>query len=211
MAITGRRVTRLAKLLLDVAWWLALVGPVVGVVLLLAWPVVAGGGIDPMTEFRVSVPDEAAAERLPIVSGDTVVAADPVLKDVEATLEFRTTVLWPYLLGAGVVIPGLAALLFGLHLGRSFLRDVLAEEVFTAGNARRLSWLGWLMIGAGLVWPVLVFLYKAVLWRSADLGGVPLAVGMDGPPLLIPGIMVLVLASAWRYGVELQRDHDLTV
>ena len=28
---------------------------------------------------------------------------------------------------------------------------------------------------------------------------------------VIPGILVLVVAAAWRYGVELQQDRDLVV
>jgi hypothetical protein len=207
---TGRRVTRLAKLLADVTWWLVIL-TALGLILFWATATLVGDGVTPTTvAVQVAIGDSAARRMLPLVPLDTGIATQPVLKDVAGTLEFGTSEGWIVLLGGIVVLPALAALLFGLHLLRSFLRDVLAADVFTAPNARRLSRLGWLLVVAGVVLPVLKFLYTAYVVRRADLAGVPLRVGMHSS-LIIPGILVLVVAAAWRYGVELQREQELTV
>ena len=207
--LTGRRITRLSKVLADGAWWLVILVSL-GLVLLWVVGMLTGAGTAPTVQVQVAMADSAARQLLPLVSPDPVVAAEPVLKDVVGTLEFGTSERRIVLLGAIVVLPGLVALLYGLHLLRSFLRDVLAADVFTAANARRLTALGWLLLIAGVVLPVLKFLYTAFVVRRTGLTGVPLAVGVD-TFVVIPGILVLVVAAAWRYGVELQRDHELTV
>ncbi|MGH9161572.1 MAG: hypothetical protein ACRD2X_16515, partial [Vicinamibacteraceae bacterium] len=73
---TGRRAARLAKALVDVAWWLIIAGTAMG--LLVVGPVLTAGGLTVMTE--VSISDEAARRLLPLSSPDTLVAAHPVLK-----------------------------------------------------------------------------------------------------------------------------------
>ena len=69
----------------------------------------------------------------------------------------------------------------------------------------------WLVIVGGGALPVLRFLYSAVLVTRAALEGVPLSVGGGGMGIVFPGILVLVVAGAWRYGAELQKDRDLVV
>jgi hypothetical protein len=206
---TGRRVTRLAKLLADVTWWLVIL-TALGLIVFWATAAVGGGVTPTIMAVQVAIPDSAARRMLPLVPLDTGIATQPVLKDVAGTLEFGTSEGWMVLLGGIVVLPALGALLLGLHLLRSFLRDVLAADVFTAMNARRLSRLGWVLVVAGVVLPVLKFLYTAFVVQRADLAGVPLRVGMHSS-LIVPGILVLVVAAAWRYGVELQREQELTV
>jgi hypothetical protein len=206
--LPGRRVTRLAKVMVDVTWWFVLAGTalVAGLIILF---VVAD--IEPTFSVHVSIPDSAAVRLMPLTSADTLVAAQPVLEAVEANLHFRVREGWFQLLGVLWLLPLLSAVLIGLALLRSFLADVRAAHVFTAANARRLSWLGWLLVVAGIAWPVLDFGYTSILLRHARLAGVPMETGTIhmGPALM--GVLVLVLAAAWRYGVELQRDRDLTV
>lgn len=215
--IPGQRVTRLVKLIADVLWWVTLVGTVVGGLLFLFWPVLAREGLETTTRIPVSISEEAAARLLPGVApgaageaGEATLEPE-ALEDLEGSLELRVNRWWPFLLEGLVAAAGVAAVLFGLYLLRSLLRDVLAGEVFTAANARRLSRLGWLLVIAGVAWPLLRFAHALVLFAVADLSEVPVGVGVDGFPWVLPGLFVLVVAAVWRYGVELQRDHDLTV
>lgn len=209
--VRGKRATRVAKALLDLAWWLCIGGIGLAFMLSLLWPLMTDGGQYWGTRLEVSVPDEAAQKLLPLTSADTMVARDPTLTDVEARLSLDLRGFKAILLEWVVAMPFLASLILGLFLGRSFLRDVLAERVFTAVNARRLSRLGWLMIGAGALLPVVDFLHAVLLMRSTSLDGVPFSIGLRSVGTLFPGIMVLVVAGAWRCGVELQKDQDLVV
>jgi hypothetical protein len=211
IALPGRRVTRIAKTLLDTGWWLLIVAAVVALALTFLWPVFTAG--DPFwgTRVTVSIPDDAARELLPLASPDTLIARDPGFADVDAVLRFELSGFGSILLEWIVGLPFLAALLYGLYLARSFLADVLATKVFSTLNAERLSRLGWLLIGAGLALPILDFLHAAFLVRRAGVEGVPFSIGIGSTGTVLPGLLILVLAGAWRYGAELQKDRDLVV
>ncbi|MGW8267481.1 MAG: DUF2975 domain-containing protein [Longimicrobiales bacterium] len=210
-ALPGKRVTRLAKVILDVGWWLVIAGGVLALTLTLLWPMITEGGRYWGTAVQVWIPDEASRRLLPLASPDTLIAREPVLKDVEASLRLEVFGFGPMLLEWIVAVPFLAALILGLRLARSFLEDVLSTQVFSTVNARRLSQLGWLLIAAGLTLPILDFLHTTFLLRRAGLEGVPFSVGIASVGTVLPGILVLVVAAAWRYGVELQHDRDLVV
>lgn len=111
----------------------------------------------------------------------------------------------PLLMSAAVLVP-FVFLLTGLWCLRLFLRDVLAGQVFTARNARRLALLGWLFVAYALIRIVIAFAvgYTFVI-------NVMIIASMLAQPALIMGLLVLVIAAAWRYGSELQQDRDLTV
>lgn len=207
----GRRFTQVAKVLSDLAWWLALLITVVVVGLVLAWPLMTPAGLDPTIHVPVSISDEVTHREFPIGATGVSVSGGAELDGLSGGLELRPASWGLILLWGLVAIPGALAALFGIHLLRSFLADVLQAEVFTQENARRLSWLGRLLVVAGFAWPFLDYAYSRFLVGRVSLSGVPLSV--DGPsfPAVIPGLAVLVLAAAWSYGVELQQDSDLTV
>jgi hypothetical protein len=202
----------LAKSVVDVAWWLALAGSAVILAMVLFWPLTTREGLDPTVHVQVSIPDDVARR---LLSGFGTPTSGRVevedLEDLKGSLELRPLGWWMVLLGGLAAVPGIAAGLLGLHLLRSFLRDVLAAEVFTAANARRLSSLGWLMVIAGVALPLIEFGYSLFLVRNAGIPDLPGGVGIRKFDLIVPGLLVLVVAAAWRYGVELRRDHDLTV
>lgn len=209
---SSRGVTRLAKFVVDTAWWLGIAASVVILLLVLFWPLATPEGLDPTVHGEVSISDEAAMRLLSqsaAAGANSVEVAD--LDDLKGRLELRPLKWWLVLLGGLVALPGVAAGLLGLHLLRSFLRDVLKGEVFSAANARRLSLIGWLMVIAGAVLPILEFAYSLFLIRRAGIGDLPIGVGIDSFGFVVPGLFVLVVAAAWRYGVDLRQDHSLTV
>jgi hypothetical protein len=140
-------------------------------------------------------------------------ASDPVLQQQTQTrLEFRTR-RWSFFYAANALfLPFMAAMLLGLRLLRSFLADVMAGEVFTPGNAQRLSKLGWLVIALGVAGPRLEYWRGWMVLQRAQLSGAALSpASTDTTGLWLVGVLVLVLAAAWRYGAELQQERDLTV
>lgn len=209
--LSGHRIIHLAKILADIAWWLSIAASVIGLVLILLWPLATLEGFNTTTQVQVSISDEGVRRLLSVpktASGGELEVEN--LEEFKGRLEFRPLKWWLVLLGGLVAVPGVAAGLLGLYLLRSFLRDVRAAQVFTATNARCLSWLGWLMIAAGMTLPLVDFGYSLFLVRRAGMQGLPLQVGIDTFHFL-PGLLVLVVAAAWRYGVELRQDQELTI
>ena len=213
--VAGNRATRLAKAGTDLLWWAALAFSVILVTLFLLSPLLLknDSGVNTVA-VQVSFGD-SAHKTVSLDSRDTPRASELVLTERNTThhLEFHTTD-WPlFVMVNWVFLPLLAALLFGVHLLRSFLADVLAADVFTRRNAGRLSRLGWLAIGLGIAGPPLEYWRSSIALARTRLETAALTPATpewdEGSALF--GLLLLVLASAWRYGAELQQERDLTV
>jgi hypothetical protein len=227
--VAGRRATRVAKFVVDVIWWLGLLLCVVLVAVFLTAPLLEGRGYQVRFDWASLEVDDGAGPpglgllvairgdstmSLPTLSSpDTLQASAPVLvREGPVELRFRTR-QWGFLYAASVLLlPLIAASLVVLHLLRSFLADVLRTNVFTVRNAKRLSTLGWVLIGIGVVGPWLERWRGWLILRRIDLEGVALsAASTDTSMLWLVGVFALVLAAAWRYGAELELDRHLTV
>lgn len=212
--VAAARPTRIAKAVIDIIWWLVLVGTVLVVVWLLLPPVLLHNlGLHPTVEAEVALEHGSVLRTVPLASPDAVVASHPVLHEAQARLAFQTSRWGLKLVSTLVLLPGLVGALLVLQLLRRLLHDVREGAVFTADNARRITWLGWLLVAMGLLEPVLGNARTALILMRAKLTGVSLAPAPAGGgwDLLLPGLLVLVLAVVWHYGVELQQERDLTV
>jgi hypothetical protein len=100
-----------------------------------------------------------------------------------------------------------------VFLLRAFLSAVISEEMFTARNARRLSRLGWLLVVVGVAGPQLERLRGALIMSQIRLShGAQLSLAsVDGNTIWVLGVLVLVIAAAWRHGADLQMERELTV
>jgi len=212
--VAGGRATRIAKVLTEILWWLALLSNVALAAFLVAGPLLMKThDVTPVLRTHVSLEHGSVLATLPLESPDTLVASHPLLDHGGASLQFHTRKVGLQFLTTLLAVPGALALLLGVGLLRAMLRSVRAGEVFTADNARRVSWIGWLLAIMGFLGPLLTNIRTQVILHSAKLTGV--ALGTADPhgrwSLVLPGLLVLVLAAVWRHGVELQRDRDLTV
>lgn len=227
--VAGRRATRIAKVVVDLSWWLGLLVFVMLVVLFLSAPLLTrASGVMAVFDWNsfevepgngpvgvglaLSIADDSVRSQA-VVSLDTMRASAAVLKQESVTrLEFRTRGWFFFYLVNALLLPYLAAVLFGVHLLRWFLSDVLSAQVFTRRNAGRLSRLGWLVIVLDIVGPRLEQLRAWLILERTPLSGAALAPGGSGVTgLWLVGVLILVLGAAWRYGAELQQDRDLTV
>ena len=227
--VAGRRATRIAKVVIDVSWWLGLLLCLILVTVFLTAPLLEGRGYQvrfdwssfevdegsgpPGLGLLVALPDNSTVPLPTLSSLDTVQASKPMLiRDGPVELQFRTRE-WGLLYAASLLLlPMIASFLVALHLLRCFLADVLRTSVFTVRNAKRLSTLGWLLIAIGVAGPSLERLRGSLILRRIDLDGVALsAASSDMSMLWLVGVLVLVVAAAWRYGAELELDHHLTV
>ena len=212
----GKRATRIAKLGMDMAWWVALMFSALLAILFLLSPVLLtnGSGLNTVG-VTVANSDDSGPRTMPLSAPDAALASHVVLEERNPMrrLEFRTTQWRWFLMINWVILPAMAALLLGTHLLRSFLADVLEARVFTGANAARLSKFGWLVIAMGIAGPLLDRWRSWMVLNRLHLTGPALAppdLDWDTGSVML-GVLLLVLASAWRYGAELQQERDLTV
>jgi len=106
-----------------------------------------------------------------------------------------------------------ALLILGLvYMTRQFLVDVIDGVPFTFENARRLKWIGWFLLGIGVARPIVHNI--AARWAFSI---VKIQSPILSPPFdldvawILVSLFVLILSAVFRYGVELEKEHSLTV
>ncbi len=107
----------------------------------------------------------------------------------------------------------LLLLVLGLaFLTRQFLVDVIDGTPFTLDNARRLKWIGWLLLGIGVTMPVMRFVTGGWALSIVKIQSPTLSppIKVD-PALILVAIFILILSAAFRHGVELEKERSLTV
>jgi hypothetical protein len=105
----------------------------------------------------------------------------------------------------------LVAFLYMIH---HLLTDAMEGTPFTMANARRLKWIGWLLLAISVVKPVWEDLFARWILSMIRAQNPPLTSWPDAPFTfaLIPlACFILILSAIFRRGVELEQDHAATI
>lgn len=213
--IGASRITRFIKAFLDFLWWAGLVVAAVAAFSMVANTKVFvetfGGfyAIPPYADVGIAPTSSGLLALTPSAPSDQT---QPELSKARARLVLRSAPQSVYIAFIVEQLIGIAIVLFGVHLLRGLLRRVINADVFTDENADCLSRLGWLFIVAGILRPITSTIRAGWLIPYATGTGFRLETLSEGTSLPFwMGLFVLILAAIWRYGVELQRERDLTV
>lgn len=203
----------LTRIGVGLIWWTALLALVAMAGFALIGPFVAD-------ESALVVTSEVRVNSIQTSTDGTVGGVDlrsnanPTLDEFSATLEYSPETRATWLL---TVIPvGFVGLLwlFAIYQVRALLADVASDTVFTEVNARRIRGVGWALLTSALFMrPAAWFTTDAAL-KAFDLNGEGLIPVLDTDGWLVAiltGLLVLALGEVWRYGVEIERDRQLTV
>ncbi|GAA5145416.1 hypothetical protein GCM10023340_14700 [Nocardioides marinquilinus] len=125
---------------------------------------------------------------------------------VDVTVDGAPAGLWLLTLATGVVL-ALAVVAVALLL-RRVVGDVRAGRPFTQQGLRALRGVGLVVASASILVPVLDGVAtSAVLDHAVADDGLSLAIDFS-PLWLLAGVLVLVVAEAFRHGLELTHDVD---
>lgn len=114
------------------------------------------------------------------------------------------------MMSAGAVVAW--GMLYILRQVKALLSGTDHASPFTLANANRVSRIGVSVIIMGLVSESIKFAVGAYTASVVTVPGLELRPGMQIPwATLFLGLMVMVVAEVFRYGVRLQEDSDLTV
>jgi hypothetical protein len=99
-----------------------------------------------------------------------------------------------------------------LRLVSRVLSDIAFGNAFLSENAGHLRTVGAILIGGALAWAAYAWALETFLARNAQVTGITIVpqFHLNGIALLA-AMLVIVLASVWRHGSELQTEADLTV
>jgi hypothetical protein len=215
MAERKRLLIRGLKLWFDLVLLLGTVGLAVVMVLGIA----TSFEEEDQSDWTVSVPIALGEGQLESVlsltseTGEGPVATEKRIVDGRGELRFDTLDNVLYL---GSIfyhcLAGIIALCV-VYLLRRILSSTLKGEPFSRANVRDLMLIGWIMVAAGAIGPFLERFF--VDWVLRDL--VAASVAISPPPLglkvdvLVPGLLILVLASVWAEAAAMAEEQSLTV
>ena len=113
---------------------------------------------------------------------------------------------------AGTIVAGLAAAFIALILMRRIFGTMIVGTPFIPENARRIRWLGFMVIGAAVVEQVIDIGLGLLVLDNVSSAGLDIDYRFDlNLAAVFVGLIILALAEAFRYGTSLQADADLTV
>ncbi len=203
----GPRTARALRLVVDVIWWLSLSAVAVGVallVLLLTHRV--GRGVLSM-DLGFSL-DGSRVHLRSNVSG----LSSPSLQDASGAVSFAHPSASFVLLGAAVAAVAAGAWLTILHQLRRLVAALSTGDPFNSANAVRLRNIGAAVIGFELLGSVIVWIQSLYLRHVLVAHGLTVRpqFAVDVPAVLL-GLLLLVIATAFRVGAEWRQERELTI
>ena len=138
--------------------------------------------------------------------------ANPRIVDGRGELRFETSSWTMQFFTSLVMLLGIAVVVYVVYLVRAILKTVLEGRPFAADNVRRIRIIGSVLIAVGLVVPVIEYLVVRAVLARVSLQGIAI-----GPPFdiredtVVAGLLVLVLATIFGYGAQLETDKSLTI
>ena len=149
-------------------------------------------------------PDPATAAQL----------EDIALRHLRAEVELRFAGPWRQWLYVFFALQELALLVVALLLLRHVVSDLSRGNVFTHANARRLRWLGLVLLVEAIYAPGISSALSQWLTGGLTFAGEPLRIDWRqslGGAGLASAWIVLVLSEAFRQGADLREEQSLTV
>jgi hypothetical protein len=132
--------------------------------------------------------------------------------DAEGTLQIETRNFLLVLITNAAKIIGLVGVAYIFYILRSIVKDIQGGEPFAEENIRRIRKLGYVLLIFSILFQVAQFLAASEVLRRLPEVQPELSAGhaFDAGVILI-SLLVLLLAHVWSYGLEIERDRELTI
>ena len=212
MTNTGRkRLTRLVKRFLDIAWFILLSAVII-------WPIVSVGvglnlffdpevrDVEVYLGFEIHRDSPEAAT----VSGD---GKEPLIRG-RSEVQVNTPSLFAWYLSAIIDEVGMLIVLYGLMHLRKLFASLVEDESFSIRNAERIKKIGLVLIGWHAIIPLMQYFGGRAILSDIELSvqGIQLSPGYDFTPSgFVVGLAIVVLSAVLREAANLHQDQSLTI
>jgi len=148
-------------------------------------------------------------QQIESASGDV---ANPRIVDGRGELRFETSSWAMQFFTSLVMLFGIAVVLYLVYLVRAILKTVLEGQPFAAVNVRRIRIIGSVLIALGFLVPAIEYLVARTVLARVRLEGIAISPPFDiREDTVVAGLLVLVLATIFGYGAQLETDKSLTI
>jgi hypothetical protein len=162
-------------------------------------PVTLGTGDEPQFEVSFSDPSQ-----------DTIHAA--FVDEAYGTLRLETnSFLLILTANAAKLVTGIG-LAYVFYLLRVVVQTILDGDPFSPENAPRIRRIGYAVLALGLLQPFAGYIAAAETLKQLPPASPALNPGIPfNAEVILATLLILLLAHIWSYGLELERDQELTI
>jgi serine phosphatase RsbU (regulator of sigma subunit) len=205
MRVSGQQpLVSVLKVLIDVAYWIALVGAALLLLAVIPLAVFQPQGVSLDLPARLEI-DPSAYSITPTDGSDRTVS----IGEAQVEVKIRGVDAWQTLQGFAAGILLLAAGLIVLYQLRGIFRTLKAGRPFVHQNVRRMRILGFTLILGELLRAVMITWSSSQMSRSFISEGVDFQSGFEvRANFIFAGLLVLVLAEVFREAASMKRDLE---
>ena len=206
-ALGERSIASFISLVVDAAWWLVVVCLTLfaGVLVYSFWFGSAGKNLT--MDVPVALEMNAAVH-----GGSDSIQTDARIEKVRANLRFPVRI-GAFFFGNVVLILLLGGtLLWVLTQLRHIFRSLTRGLLFIPENARRIRWVGFMVIFGELARAALVYFWSYYSSLHFTASGMRFVASTDfNGVTIVSGLAILVIAEVFREGARLHEDQSLTI
>ncbi len=208
------KLVRFVKALIDLIFGLLVFGAILLAIGAVLAPVLLGSFDFPLT---ASVPVAIGTGEDPrielVVAGSALQGVRAAfVNEAQGILRLETT-NWVFVsisyLAQFLTVTGFAYVFYSL---RAVLQAILEGKTFTVQNTTHIRRIGYFVLALGFLRPAVDYLASREILSRLTL--IEPAVELPAPfqvEAVLTSLLILVLAQVWSYGLDLEREHALTI
>jgi len=132
--------------------------------------------------------------------------------EAEGMLRLETSNFSMILIANAAKVIGGIGLAYVFYLLRRIVKTIVEGNPFSAENSRHIRQLGYAVLLVGILWQAVHYFAAAeILRRLPDINPTLYPGPTFDPALILVSLLVLLLSHVWSYGLELERDRELTI
>jgi len=207
--VAGSRSARAVKVILNVSWWLLILGTALFVLMTVFSGMsptrmafaVAGGVVNVDWDRPIGLEPGASADS----TNNILVLGHPMTR-IQVPDDYFS--IWADI----ALIVGMIAVIAVVFLLRRVFRAVVSGDPFKSRNSLYLRWTGYLIIAVEILDKALVFVLSAEVVSDLSIPGARLSAKFDWDfSGVFIGLVIVAIAHLFELAARIQREQELTI
>ena len=210
---TSPKLTRMIKAALDIIFGLLVFSCITLVLLIVLSPLIMKSADIPLTAsvpVGIGSPDEQRFE-VQIANSADIGIRNAFVDQAQGALRLES-LNWKYTFysySSKLIIA--LVLAYNFYLLRSVLYDILQGDPFSQKNTQRIRRIGYLIFMLGFARPAIEYIAAKQILRELVVEPSLSVPALFNVEFILVSLLISLLGQVWSYGLELQRDQELTI
>ena len=210
---TNPKLTRIVKTILDIIFGFLVFSCIALLLLIVLSPLILMGADIPLTAsvpVGIGSPGEQQFD-VQITNSADIGIRNAFVNQAQGVLRLES-LNWKYIFysySSDLIIA--LVLAYSFYLLRSVLHDIMQGDPFSQKNTLRIRRIGYLVLLLGFVRPAIEYIAAKQILRELVVQPSLSVPALFNVEFILVSLLILLLGQVWSYGLELQRDQELTI